>query len=473
MGLAALSGTGARLGKQGLLVAKMESSNYYMTSNQTTAAATIPLPNHPSEAPLDGREKGVPGRAGQVKLEDVARQNWSLLAEDLPLPAAVIKLSALRGNSAWMKGFTALSGTDIAPHGKTTLSPSLFDLQLADGAWGVTLSTPHHLQVARSFGHRRILLANQLIGRSAIEWLVEELNADPEFDFYCLVDSVANLTQLVTIARRHGLKRPLRVLVEIGFEEGRTGCRTVDQALEVARACASADDVIALSGVEGFEGIIRGADFADTIARVEFFLDTMVDLINACARAQLFAPGEVLFTAGGSAFFDIVAAKLGAVTLAQPHRVLLRSGCYLTHDAVMYTYLFEQLKARRPDLPASLGQLTPALEVWGYVQSIPEPGRAIVSFGKRDVSYDHMPTPLTWFRPGTGRERPSAAPDGHRVVALNDQHCIMQTPADSPLEVGDMLGFGISHPCLTFDKWRVIHLVDDDYRVVGSIRTYF
>ncbi len=444
-----------------------------MMSSDTALSAAIPLPSHPSEAPLGPREKGVPGRAGQVKLEEVGQQNWSLLAEDLPLPVAVIKLSALRGNSAWMKGFTALSGTDIAPHGKTTLSPSLFDLQLADGAWGITLSTPHHLQVARSFGRQRILLANQLIGRSAIEWLVEELNADPDFEFYCLVDSVANLAQLIATGRRHGLKRPLRVLVEIGFEQGRTGCRTVGQALDVARACASAPDVIALSGVEGFEGIIRGADYAETVARVEAFLDTMVDLIDACAREQLFAPGEVLLTAGGSAFFDIVAAKLGGVALAQPHRVLLRSGCYLTHDAVMYTYLFEQLKARRPDLPESLGQLTSALEVWGYVQSIPEPGQAIVSFGKRDVSYDHMPTPLTWFRPGAGLDHPTSAPSGHRVVALNDQHCILQTPNDSPLEIGDMLGFGISHPCLTFDKWRVIHLVDDDYRVVGSIRTYF
>jgi D-serine dehydratase len=430
------------------------------------------LSNHPSETPLDPREKGVPGRAGVVRLDEVHQQNWSLLAEDLPLPVALIKLSALRGNSAWMKGFTDLTGTDIAPHGKTTLSPSLFDLQMADGAWGITLSTPHHLQVARSFGYRRILLANQLVGRAAIEWIVAELNADPEFEFYCLVDSIENLEQLTTIARQQGLVRPLRVLVEIGFDGGRTGCRTVEQALKVARACTRASDVIALSGVEGFEGIIREADEPKTIARVETFLDAMVALINACGEEALFAAGEVLLTAGGSAFFDIVAAKLGAVVLPQPHRVLLRSGCYLTHDAIMYTYLFGLIKARRPDLPETLGELKPALEVWGYVQSIPEPGRVIVTLGKRDVSYDHMPTPVAWYRPGGGGAA-IAAPEGHQVVALNDQHCIMTCPEISPLKVGDMLGFGISHPCLTFDKWRVLHLVDDEYRIVGSIRTYF
>jgi D-serine dehydratase len=69
--------------------------------------------------------------------------------------------------------------------------------------------------------------------------------------------------------------------------------------------------------------------------------------------------------------------------------------------------------------------------------------------------------------------RPVPMPGGHAVLKLNDQHCHMAIPEDSPLSVGDMVAFGISHPCLTFDKWRVIHLVDDDYRVTSSIRTYF
>lgn len=425
-----------------------------------------------TEAPLDPREKGVPGHADEVPLDAVDAQNWRLFDEDLPLPAAVIKLDALKANSAWMKGFLALTGASLAPHGKTTMSPALFDLQIEDGAWGITLSTPHQLHVARRFGFKRILLANQLIGRSAIEWVADQLNADPAFEFYCLLDSHENLRQLAAIARRRGLKRPLRVLVELGFNGGRTGCRTVEEGLELARASVGYGDVIALSGVEGFEGIIRGPTEEETLARVGQFLDQMVALANACGRERLFAPGEVLFTAGGSAFFDLVTTKLETIALDQAHRVLLRSGCYLTHDSVMYTHLFEQLKARRPDLPQALGELQPALEVWGYVQSTPEPGRAVLAMGKRDVSYDQLPTPVAWLRPGE-MTCASPAPPAHRVLALNDQHCIVSVPADSPWRVGDMVALGISHPCLTFDKWRVIHLVDETYRVVGSIRTYF
>ena len=40
-------------------------------------------------------------------------------------------------------------------------------------------------------------------------------------------------------------------------------------------------------------------------------------------------------------------------------------------------------------------------------------------------------------------------------------------------EVGDLVGFGISHPCTAFDKWRVIPVVDDELRVTGAVRTFF
>ena len=36
-----------------------------------------------------------------------------------------------------------------------------------------------------------------------------------------------------------------------------------------------------------------------------------------------------------------------------------------------------------------------------------------------------------------------------------------------------MVGFGIGHPCTTFDKWSLLMLVDEDYRVVGGVKTYF
>jgi D-serine dehydratase len=107
------------------------------------------------------------------------------------------------------------------------------------------------------------------------------------------------------------------------------------------------------------------------------------------------------------------------------------------------------------------------------VQSRPEPEKAILGFGKRDASYDDPPVPLKWYRPGQDMAVPGPLLSGHRVTHLNDQHCHMVIPAGSPLAVGDMVAFGISHPCLTFDKWRIMYVVDDDYTCVSALRTYF
>ena len=68
---------------------------------------------------------------------------------------------------------------------------------------------------------------------------------------------------------------------------------------------------------------------------------------------------------------------------------------------------------------------------------------------------------------------PVAVPPGHLVTGHNDQHTHMTVPVDSPLQVGDMVSFGIGQPCLTFDKWQVLVVVDADYTVVGAVRTFF
>ena len=84
----------------------------------------------------------------------------------------------------------------------------------------------------------------------------------------------------------------------------------------------------------------------------------------------------------------------------------------------MYVRAFEALSERAPELAARDGGLQAALEVWAYVQSRPEPAKAIIGFGKRDTSYDDPPVPLTWFRPGGAIKNPEPIPHGHEVARL-------------------------------------------------------
>lgn len=425
------------------------------------------------DLPLDGTVKGLPSGMTPIRLGEVGARGWNVLAEDLPLPLAVLKESALAHNGAWMHRFLELSGARLSPHGKTSMAPQLFARQLADGAWAITVATVQQLEVCRRFGFPRVLLANQLIGRPAIRYVLGELGRDPEFDFYCLVDSTDGVALLAAEARQVAPGRPLKVLLEGGTMGGRTGARELQEALAVARAVKRAEPHLALVGVEGFEGLIPGTDEAEQDRLVGEFLDYLVAIARAVDAESLFAPGPVLLTAGGSAFYDLVVERFQAAGLAREVSIVTRSGCYLTHDSGLYEGFFGRLRRRAP-VVENLGEgPKAAFEVWAYVQSRPEPGKAIVTMGQRDVGRDAAwPTPLLWYRPGL-HERPVPAPAGSAVTGMNDQHTHMAVDEAAPYRVGDMVGFGVSHPCTTFDKWDVIPLVDDDYTVTSAIKTYF
>lgn len=188
------------------------------------------------------------------------------------------------------------------------------------------------------------------------------------------------------------------------------------------------------------------------------------------AASVFSALDHIILSAGGTNFIDLAAGQLAGFALSRPVKPIVRSGCYVSHDHLAYTRAFERIRERLGE-DAPLGGLQPALEVWACLQSRPEPDRAFATAGKRDLSYDfEMPTPFAWSRAGGA---PQSLRGGHAITALNDQHLYLQLPAESPLQVGDLLGVGISHPCTTFDKWRLIYLVNDAYDVTDAVLTFF
>jgi D-serine dehydratase len=151
-------------------------------------------------APLDAATKGYPPLAPPRPPSAVGAQGWRLLAGDLPFPQAVIRDSALAHNQAWMRDFTAATGVLLAPHGKTTMAPQIFALQLAAGAWGITVATVHQLAVCVRFGVRRVLMANQLLGAAEVTAVVRLREAHPDLEFHFLVDSRAQLAAIDAVA---------------------------------------------------------------------------------------------------------------------------------------------------------------------------------------------------------------------------------------------------------------------------------
>ncbi|MGW4643709.1 alanine racemase [Sphaerisporangium sp. NPDC004334] len=431
------------------------------------------------DEPLDWRYKALPAGAGGTVAQFLARRP-SL--QDFGTPLLTLDAAALEHNIAVMARWAAGAGVTLMPHGKSTMAPELWRRQLAAGAWGLTLANFPQLRVARAFGVARLMLAAAPVDPAGLAWIGRELDRDPAFRFICWADSV-EAVQIMDVALR-GTRRPVEVCVELGGPGGRTGARGLGVARRVAEAVRAAP-ALRLAGVAGYEGSFAHDASPEGLAAVRGYLRGLAELFGGLA----FETGEPIVTAGGSAYFDQVADVLGGLEA----RLVLRSGAYVIHDDGFYRAIspFRPRDASTrsgpsgngdgpragigracgADLPGT-GERPPdgepfraAMHGWARVISRPEPGLALLDAGKRDLPFDEgLPEPQ--------HVRGKGPLHGARVTALNDQHTHLAVDPACDLACGDVVRFGLSHPCTAMDKWTLIPVIDGE-AVVGLLRTFF
>lgn len=389
----------------------------------------------------------------------------------LTTPVLLLHSDELDHNIRTLQQFCDEAGLSLAPHVKTTMSPEIIGRQLDAGAWAVTVATSAQARtVLQTTEAKRVLIANELVDPDAIYWLARRLEEDDDLEVYCYVDSLDGLHILERALADRLPSRPLSVLIEWGFAGGRGGVRKdsdFSQLVEVLRASES----VRLAGVAGFEGLVGSGMGPERLNQVRQYLASLKRVADHAFESGATKKCEFIVTAGGSTFAEVVADTFDQTWRAgRSIRVVLRSGCYVTHDSGVYQH-------RRSLLAAEIDvvDFKPALELWGRVLSRPENDLAILDFGRRDTGTDvGLPVPLRLLHQGD--QRPQPAPSWS-VVALNDQHTYLRADHSSvsagslDVQVGDLVGFGISHPCTTLDKWSLIPVVDSDRTVLSVART--
>lgn len=413
-----------------------------------------------SDEVVDFRFKGLPPDAAGRTVRQLAAERRDLYTGGFTTPVLTLSAEAVEHNLRSLERFASRHGLVLAPHGKTPMAPQLFQRQLDWGAWGITLAMPHQVRVARAFGVRRIFLANELVDAPALAWLAAELAADPRFTFLCYVDSVRGVALMDAALGAAAAQRPVDVVVELGAAGGRSGVRSLRQAVDVADAVA-ATGRLRLAGVAGYEGELPEADGES----VREWLYELTGLAAEFDKAGRFAGlAEIVVSAGGSAWFDAVAEVFEEMPdLSRPVRKVLRAGAYVSHDDGHYRRLTPYNRVS--------GSLLPAFRLWAQVVSQPEPGLALLNAGKRDIAYDLGLPEAQAVRGPDGTVRCGA---GLTVTRLADQHAFVTWGPDFEApQVGDWVALGMSHPCTIFEKWPLIPLVAGDGTVIDYIRTFF
>ena len=392
------------------------------------------------EERIDWRAKGFWLPDGSMTAAEVAAGRPGIFDGGFTWPLLVVRESAVRANIATMAAYAARHGMDFAPHAKTTMAPALLAAQLAAGAWGLTVATPNQALVLRKLGVPRVLIANEVL------------------------DPVG--AALAGRADRRGLG---------GLLPGRLGRRRAGRGRGAGRdrrAAGAGRARVTRAGARvpyrrrsrrgGPRGRRRRPARAGRGHRLRGpaaptrprWTPSSTGWPTAVADA-----GRGRSAAGAA---DRVGRRQRVVRpggrAARRRRawvrLILRSGASVTHDDGFYR---EKTPFNRiPDE----GPLVAAMEMWAQVISTPEPGLALVGMGKRDAPFDEgLPIVL--------------APAGLTVTKLNDHHTYLAVAGGVEVTPGDLLRFGLSHPCTAFDKWREIPVVDDDHRVVDVLHTYF
>lgn len=392
----------------------------------------------------------------------------------MQLPLISLDLSAFDANTALMMRYVGEQGCAIAPHAKTPMSPALARRLIVAGAWGTTVADIRQAVVMMNAGLSRLIIANEIGGRMAAKRLARALAGRADVELFIFADTPELVSALAAAWGEHDDLPRLGILPELGLARG--GARGVTAATAVADAVLALEtDRLYLAGVAAYEGAAATADPIETGERIDRLMGMTADLFGI-VRARVGAERPLIVTAGGSVHFDRVVAALKPVVDADGRATLvLRSGAIFFHDHGVYERGLSALDARGgfslggAPIAASTA-FQPALRVWAEVLSRPEPGLAICGMGLRDVAIDQgLPVPLTLYRNG----QPAGGLTGATVSKLNDQHTFVELPDGADIAAGDVIAFGISHPCTCLDRHSVVYGLDEHQTVVTAFPTSF
>ena len=428
----------------------------------------------PSESPwLTDRIRGVPAGAAPFPASEIAEKRWRPAEGAMALPVLTLDEAAFVNNRDLMLRYAAEHGALIAPHAKTPMAPALARSLVEGGAWAATVADTRQAAVMADAGILRLIHANEAGGLFGARRLASFVAQRPYIEIYVFADSLAAVQALDAAWRDNPRLPPLRALVEVGA--GRAGARTFAEAKVVAEAIAATQGRLTLAGVATYEGSAARATLDETLEAIAALMTLAADAL-AVARGLAGPNTKLIITAGGSAYFDLVVGGLKlAIERDGRTSLVLRSGSIFFHDHGIYDRSLAALDERAGfelggEVLAARSAFRPALRVWAEVLSRPEPDLAICGLGMRDVSFDHdLPKPLVIHRAGRAL---ASAPAG-RVMKLNDQHAFLAVAADDEITVGDIVEFGVSHPCTTLDRYSFIFGVDEQGFVRNAFPTYF
>ncbi len=335
------------------------------------------------------------------------------LPDGLDTPTLVIDLDVVERNASRMAQAMAAQGIALRPHVKTHKSVALARLQLDHGAAGITVGTLGEAEVMANGSLNDIFLAYPIWAAGPKAERLRALAERPGLTFSVGVDSVAGARQLARAMSKS--RTPLRVVIEVNPQYGRTGINSRD-AGALGRAARDA-------GLEVIGAFTHGGHaYADLDAAETASADEVEALATAAESLRAAGIEAVVLSAGSSPT---------ALRSARPPVTEMRAGTYLIGDRIQ----------------VGLGVSPPdgaAMAVAATVVSDAVPDQVVIDAGAKSLTKD-LPPYLTGFGVMP------AYPDGV-VERVSDYHGQVRFPAGAHKpSVGEVVAVVPNHACPVID----------------------
>ena len=428
------------------------------------------------ETKINSKIKGIPFLKSK-SVKKIKLEKLNIIKENIQFPILSIDKLQLIKNIRIMKNFAVKNNLGLAPHCKTFMSPQLINNHLKK-TWGLTISNNQQLSTIINLNVKNIIYGNLIVNEAN---LIQYLDIVKKYrkltNIYYCIDSVFGLNLLTKVVTKKKYKFKIRILIELGTKNGRCGIRNFKSFKKITNSLNNIPKNILVSGLFFYEGAIKNSSLSKVSKKIKDLLEFTFKCHEELVYQNLYKEKIKLISGGGSEYFDLVTKYYNKFNTKNDTKLILRPGSFIAYGHGYYEKKINNLKKRNIIKSVSDKNkffFKPSLLLWSHVLSINDNGIAIVNFGKRDVSFDlGNPIPINVYRNNKKYRNNETKPNNLNVFKLNDQHAFLKYNNKIKLNIGDLISFGISHPCITLDKWKYVFLINSKFEVIDVYQTFF
>ncbi|GIW84059.1 MAG: threonine aldolase [Gemmataceae bacterium] len=345
--------------------------------------------------------------------------------EEVYSPALLVYPALIRQNIACVLRWAG-GPQRLCPHVKTHKTREIARWLLEAGVQRHKCATLAEAEMLAQVGAPQVLIAYPLVGPN-LQRLAALIRRYPHTHFATLVDHPAALAALASAMQGAGTE--VGVLLDLNVGQDRTGIAVGPEAAALYQQMCRSPGVRP-EGFHVYDGHNNAPERSEREATAERFWKDVLALRRQLEEQGCPVPRLVV---GGTPSFPVHSRW------QQIPGLECSPGTFVLHDAGYGSKY------------ADLAELIPAAALMTRVISRPHPRRVTLDLGTKAVAADP---------PLERRVRLLDVPE-YTVVAHNEEHLVIETPAAEQFQIGDVLYALPGHICPTVALYRELLVVEN------------